>query len=126
MRSSRGPEILLKYFSIWGGVHEQARRGSDRYPQGQGFMAATRMKSAGNVELFIARLMVTFPSSSGWRRTSSVLRLNSGISSRKSTPLWAIEIWPGWGGLPPPTKPASLTEWWGVQNGRTAISDCPG
>ncbi len=30
-------------------------------------MAATRMKSAGNVELFIARLMVTLPSSSGWR-----------------------------------------------------------
>jgi hypothetical protein len=25
------------------------------------------MKSAGNVELFIARLMVTLPSSSGWR-----------------------------------------------------------
>src|SRR5271157_3600353 len=52
-------------------------------------MAATRMKSAGNVELFIARLMVTLPSSSGWRRTSRVLRLNSGISSRNQTPLFA-------------------------------------
>src|SRR5208283_3677364 len=117
-----GPEILLRYFSTWGGVQEQARRGSDLYPQGQGFMAATRMKSAGNVELFIARLMVTLPSSSGWRRTSRVLRLNSGISSRKRTPLWAMEIWPGCGGLPPPTKPASLTEWCGVQKGRTAMS----
>ena len=25
--------------------------------------------------------------------------------------MWAIEICPGWGGLPPPTSPASLTEW---------------
>src|SRR5271157_5560898 len=38
MRSSRGPEILLRYFSTWGGVQEQARRGSDRYPHGLGFI----------------------------------------------------------------------------------------
>ena len=30
MRSSRGPEILLRYFSTWGGVQLQARRGSER------------------------------------------------------------------------------------------------
>ena len=76
--------------------------------------------------LRIARLIVTFPSSSGWRSTSRVLRLNSGISSRKSTPLCAMLISPGCGGLPPPTSPASLTEWCGERNGRTAISAWPG
>ena len=33
-----------------------------------------------------AREMVTLPSSSGWRITSNVERLNSGNSSRKRTP----------------------------------------
>ena len=47
------------------------------------------MKLAGNVVLFSAREIVTVPSSSGWRSTSSVWRLNSGSSSRNSTPLWA-------------------------------------
>ena len=41
--------------------------------------------------------MVTVPSSSGWRMTSSTLRGNSGSSSRKSTPLWARETSPGRG-----------------------------
>jgi hypothetical protein len=40
-----------------------------------------------------------------WRQLSS-----TSLFDQKSTPLWAIEIWPGWGGLPPPTSPASLTE----------------
>ena len=55
------------------------------------------MKLAGNVVLFKARAMVTVPSSKGWRRTSSVRRLNSGSSSRNNTPLWAIVISPGVG-----------------------------
>ena len=44
--------------------------------------AAINMKLAGNVVLDSAREIVTVPSSSGWRRTSSVRRLNSGSSSR--------------------------------------------
>ena len=76
-------------------------------------MAATSTNSAGKVTLRSARLIVTWPSSSGWRSTSSVFRLNSGNSSRNRTPLWAIEISPGCGVLPPPTSPASLTEWCG-------------
>ena len=44
------------------------------------------MKRAGNVTEVAAREMVTEPSSSGWRITSSTLRWNSGNSSRKSTP----------------------------------------
>ena len=63
-------------------------------------------KSAGNVVEFSARLIVTWPSSSGWRSTSSVVRLNSGSSSRNSTPLWARLISPGVGVEPPPTRPA--------------------
>jgi len=69
------------------------------------------MKSAGKVVLFRAREIVTTPSSSGWRSTSSVRRLNSGNSSRNKTPLWLSEISPGVGVLPPPTSPASLIVW---------------
>jgi hypothetical protein len=68
------------------------------------------MNSAGKVVHRKARLMVTSPSSSGWRSTSRVLRLNLGISSRKSTPLCAMLISPGCGLVPPPAEPASLTE----------------
>ena len=65
-----------------------------------------------------AREMVTRPSSSGWRSTSRLRRLNSGSSSRNRTPWWASEISPGAGGLPPPTMPASLMVWCGERNGR--------
>jgi hypothetical protein len=44
---NRSPEIFPMYFSICGGVQLQLRRGSLRYPQGQGLAAATNMKSAG-------------------------------------------------------------------------------
>ena len=80
------------------------------------------MKLAGNVVLFKARAMVTVPSSKGWRRTSSVRRLNSGSSSRNKTPLWASVISPGVGVEPPPTRPASLMVWCGARKGRVAIS----
>ena len=53
---------------------------------GQGFIAATSMNSEGKVTLPAARETVTLPSSSGWRITSRVERLNSGSSSRKRTP----------------------------------------
>ena len=39
--------------------------------------------------------MTTSPDSSGWRRVCSTEPLNSGASSRKSTPWWAREIAPG-------------------------------
>ena len=76
--------------------------------------------------LFSAREIVTVPSSSGWRSTSSVRRLNSGSSSRNSTPLCARLISPGVGVLPPPTRPASLIVWCGERNGRVASSGWPG
>ena len=49
----------------------------------------------------------TEPSSSGCRRTSSTCRLNSGISSRNSTPWCARLISPGRGCCPPPTSATS-------------------
>ncbi len=51
------------------------------------------MKFAGNVVLLNPRLIVTVPSSSGWRNTSSVVRLNSGNSSRNNTPLFRLWYW---------------------------------
>ena len=78
---------------------------------GQGFAAATSMNRAGNVTFPSARVMQTRPASKGWRRLCSTAGLNSGSSSRNRTPLWASDISPGRGGLPPPTSPARLAEW---------------
>ena len=67
-------------------------------------MLATNMKEQGYSMVYLALLMVMWRSSRGWRSTSSVLLLNSGSSSQKSTPLWAKDISPGCGVEPPPTK----------------------
>ncbi len=74
-------------------------------------MAAASMKRAGKLSEVAAREMVTIPSSSGCRNTSSALRWNSGSSSRKSTPLWASDTSPGRGMVPPPISPASEMVW---------------
>ena len=84
------------------------------------------MNDAGKVVEPVARAIVTRPSSSGWRRTSRLLRLNSGSSSRNRTPWWAMLISPGWGTCPPPTIPASEIVWWGLRNGRVESSAWPG
>ena len=81
-------------------------------------MAATSWNRAGNSARRAARAMVMVPVSSGSRSASSALRANSGNSSKNSTPLCAIEISPGRGGEPPPTRATALAEWWGLQVGR--------
>ena len=53
---------------------------------GAGFMAATSWKRAGKRAVRMAREISTRPVSSGSRSDSSVRRLNSGSSSRNSTP----------------------------------------
>jgi hypothetical protein len=77
--------------------------------QGQGFIAATSMKFAGNVTVDCARAMVTTRSSTGWRSTFSTCWPNSGSSSKKSTPRCARLISPGRGRRPPPTSPPSVS-----------------
>jgi len=86
-------------------------------------MAAMSMKEEGKVKEDKAREMVTLPSSRGWRRTSRTFFLNSGSSSRKSTPLWERLTSPGLGICPPPMSPASEMVWWGERKGRTAIKE---
>ena len=100
------------------GVQWHSRERSLKYPQGQGFMAATSMKRAGKLSDMAARAMVTVPSSSGCRITSKTLRGNSGNSSRNSTPLWASDTSPGRGIMPPPISPASEMVWCGERKGR--------
>jgi hypothetical protein len=90
------------YFLIWGGVQLHSFLGSVKYPQGQGFIAATNINRAGKLNEKEARETRTRPSSMGWRRTSSTCLGNSGSSSKKSTPLCAILTSPGLGCLPPP------------------------
>src|SRR4051812_26620789 len=65
--------------------------------------------------------VVTTLSSKGWRRVSRAWPLYSGSSSRKSTPLWARVISPGWGMRPPPTRPACEIVWCGARKGRTRM-----
>ena len=63
------------------------------------------MKSQGNSRDIATLAMVSLRSSSGCLNNSNTVLGNSGSSSRKSTPLWASEISPGPGMLPPPTRP---------------------
>jgi len=86
IRSISGPLTRPMYRSIMFGEHLHGRLGSVKYPHGQGFIAATSMIWAGNRSVECTRGIVTHPSSSGWRIISSVVRGNSGNSSRKSTP----------------------------------------
>jgi hypothetical protein len=67
--------------------------------------------------------MVMRPDSSGSRSTSSTRRSNSGSSSRNSTPLWASEISPGRGGLPPPTGPRRWRCGAGAKRAPTPVLD---
>ena len=71
---------------------------------GHGFIDATSINEAGHsVEYFALEIEIVL-SSKGSLITSNTLRLNSGSSSRKSTPLWARLISPGCGLVLPPTK----------------------
>jgi hypothetical protein len=74
---------------------------------GQGFIDATNMNEQGYSIVYLAREIVIFLSSKGWRNTSSVDLLNSGSSSANKTPLCANDISPGCGVVPPPTRAAS-------------------
>ena len=81
-------------------------------------MAAPIMNRAGQTTVPLARLTEMEPSSIGSRNASRTLRLNSGSSSRKRTPLWARLASPGFSRVPPPTKDTMDALWWGVRNGR--------
>ena len=107
IRSRNGPEMRLRYCTISWGRQRQGRSGSPKCPQGQGFMAPTRVKEAGKVTATPARTTVIRRSSRGCRRASNTLRSNSGSSSMNRTPWWANVISPGEGTpCPPPTMPA--------------------
>src|SRR5664280_2492009 len=56
---------------------------------------------------YLEGIVITL-SSSGCRITSRTVRLNSGSSSRNSTPLCPRDISPGWGKVPPPTNATSV------------------
>ena len=112
------------YCSTCWGEQVQRPEGWPYQPQRQGFMAHTSMKRLGSVREPEARVMVTKPSSSGWRSVSSAALLNSGSSSRNSTPLWARDISPGRGIPPPPESDTVDAVWWGLRKGRVSTSGC--
>lgn len=83
---------------------------ADKATRPHGFMAATNWKRAGYRTWALARATVTSPVSSGWRSESSACGVNSGSSSRNSTPLWASEASPGRARRPPPVRAAIEAE----------------
>src|SRR3990167_6857922 len=103
MRSMIGPDNFLLYLSRSEGLQIQAFCLLPAFPQGQGFMAATRIKLEGKTAVPLAREMETILSSSGWRKDSITLFSNSGNSSRNRTPRCARVTSPGLGKVPPPT-----------------------
>src|SRR3990167_6612922 len=103
MRSMMGPDNFLLYLSRSDGLQMQAFFLLPELPQGQGFIAATRIKFEGKIAVPLAREIETILSSSGWRRDSITLFSNSGNSSRNRTPLCASVTSPGLGYVPPPT-----------------------
>ncbi len=70
IRSSRGPEIFSTYLATSRSEQVHRPEGCPRQPHGQGFMAATSWNRAGRCRVPPARVTVTRPSSSGWRRVS--------------------------------------------------------
>ncbi len=84
-------------------------------------MADTSMNEAGYFIDAAALAMWTSPFSSGCLSTSMTFRLNSGSSSKKSTPLCERETSPGLGTWPPPISAMSDIVWWGFLNGRFVI-----
>src|SRR3989344_3020216 len=118
IRSIKGPDSFLLYIETCDGEQIQGFSGLFKNPQGQGFEAPINMKRLGKVKVFLAREMVIFPSSMGWRKDSSTSRWNSGNSSRNNTPRCARVISPGRNGVPPPNKEASEAIWWGARKGR--------
>ena len=93
-------------------------------PQGQGLAAASRRKRAGSVRREPPRQIATSPASRAVPSASRASRRNSGSSSRKRTPWWAIVASPGRVGVPPPSRPAALIVWWGARKGR-AVQPAP-
>ena len=86
-------------------VQRQRPEGSPAQPQGQGFIAATSWKRAGNSQCAAARAnRRPRPIPAAGAGTSSARRPHSASSSRNSTPLCASEISPGRGPRPPPTS----------------------
>ena len=72
IRSSRGPEMRLHVLlHLLVPSRCSGRRGGRTSRSWQGFMAHTSMNRLGSVRVPAARVMVTTPSSSGWRSASS-------------------------------------------------------
>ena len=114
MRSRIGPDTRDAYRrrAIGGQVQRSPR--PTKLPHGHGFAAVTSWNRAGNRTVAWERAMTTSPCSSGWRSASSAPGLNSGTSSRKSTPWWASEAAPGRGiREPPPTSELTVAVWCG-------------
>ena len=84
---------------------------SPKNPQGQGFIAPSKMNLAGYLTECVALEITISPSSKGWRKTSNTALGNSTISSKNKTPRCASVISPGFGLLPPPIIPFAEAVW---------------
>ena len=93
-------------------------------------MAAASIKRAGKVSDIEARAIVTLPSSSGWRITSSTLRRKLRQLVQKENAVVRARLRRAAEWIPPPISPASEIVWCGARNGaclpvRTTASSTP-
>jgi hypothetical protein len=79
-----------------------------KYPHGQGLLMAMSIKFDGKVTFCCALEMIILLSSNGCLRDYKAYLLNSGISSKNSTPLCARLISPGFRLWTPPIIAISL------------------
>ena len=86
IRSSSGPEMRPRYRRISAGVQRHCCVRLPRLPHGHGFIDAISINRAGYVACAFTRVIVTKPSSSGWRSASSTSRRYSGNSSKNKIP----------------------------------------
>src|SRR3989344_3358550 len=120
MRSIIGPEIFLWYLAIDEELQTQDLF-EPKFPHGHGFIARSIVICAGKLRVAFARETVITLSSNGCLKDSMTRFSNSANSSRKSTPLWAKVISPGFGYVPPPTSDTYEEVWCGFLNGRVLI-----
>ena len=87
--SKKGSESLFLYFFISNSLHLHSLFSLSKFPQGHGFIAPIKRKSAGYSTLEFTRDMRIFPSCIGSLSASKTFLEKCGSSSKNNIPLWA-------------------------------------
>ena len=109
------------------GCRSRRRPGTPAVRRGRGSWRATSWKRAGMRKVPRCRAIVTWPSSSGCRRTSSVRPPELGqLVEEQHAVVGEADLARARGRWPPPTRATSLAVWWGLRKGRRPIASSAG